>query len=277
MEIVMCSPEYFDVTYELSTNRWMNRNVRPDRVLARRQWEKLFKSYERLGVDVDVVPGQPGLSDMVFTANAGIPVNNYFIFSRFFHKERRPEIPFIRDFLGWVFDKKYLPNDVTFEGQGDALFINDKTLMVGCGIRTSKNTPEKLQEIISQIRPDVNVVPLFFRPLEEYPLGERVFYHLDTCFLYLKKAETFFVHQPSFTAETLKNLRKFGDIIGVTREEADSFICNSVEVGDVLLTPNFMSCYLTGLFKNFGYEVIQHDMSEFMKSGGAVKCLSLEI
>ena len=71
MRLLMCPPEHFDVTYEI--NAWMRIVDRPDREAAWRQWRALYALLtDTLGADVSLVSPQPGLPDMVFTANAGI-------------------------------------------------------------------------------------------------------------------------------------------------------------------------------------------------------------
>ena len=69
---LMCPPDLYDVEYVI--NPWMEGNVRRSSLqLAAEQWQGLKKLIERHAV-VELIPPQPGLPDMVFTANAGIVV-----------------------------------------------------------------------------------------------------------------------------------------------------------------------------------------------------------
>ena len=71
MRLLMCPPEHFDVTYEI--NPWMRIANGPDPQRARAQWAALHSILtERVGADVSLIAPQPGLPDMVFTANAGL-------------------------------------------------------------------------------------------------------------------------------------------------------------------------------------------------------------
>lgn len=277
MHIVMCRPDYFDVTYTLSTNRWMNPKVRPDPRLARRQWEDLYENYQRLGINVSVMSGQPDLNDMVFAANAGLSIAQYFVLSNFFHEERRGEVSFLKTFFKPRAQLINLNDSVTFEGQGDALFINSHTLLVGCGIRTSKNAIGALSDAIRMMGRTIEVVMLPFREISDYRKDELVFYHLDTCLLYLSKVDTFLVYPRAFGEGTMSILRKLGDVVELTKTEAESFACNSVVYGDIIFTPRISRGRIYEILKNMGYTILDHDMSEFIKSGGAVKCLSLEM
>ena len=69
MRIVMCAPVFYGVYYEI--NPWMRVVNQPDIPLATKQWEDLYETFRKLGVDVELIQPQKGLPDMVFTANAG--------------------------------------------------------------------------------------------------------------------------------------------------------------------------------------------------------------
>lgn len=62
------------------------------------------------------------------------------------------------------------------------------------------------------------------------------------------------------------------DITSVSESDAKDFVCNSVEVDNTIITP---SPHSSDLFE--GYNVSTCDMSEFLKAGGAAKCLTLKL
>ncbi len=71
MQLLMCPPDYYGIEYEI--NPWMNRSRRSDLQLANEQWNALRRVLqERCAVDIHVIDAEPGLPDMVFTANAGL-------------------------------------------------------------------------------------------------------------------------------------------------------------------------------------------------------------
>src|SRR4051812_37528413 len=67
---LMCPPTYFDVSYAI--NPWMDLTIPVDRELAQRQWDALVATYLDAGAEIEVLTPQPGLPDLVFTANLGI-------------------------------------------------------------------------------------------------------------------------------------------------------------------------------------------------------------
>ena len=68
----------------------------------------------------------------------------------------------------------------------------------------------------------------------------------------------------------------FEDIIEVSEEDALKFACNTVCILDNIFTPN-CSDELSVLLLKYGYNHHQFDMREFLKAGGAAKCLVMDL
>src|SRR5262249_6110175 len=122
--ILMCPPDFFGIEYEI--NPWMSvaRGANPGR--ARQQWHGLHQALGRLGVRVQLMTPEPGLPDLVFTANAGLVYGTKFFSSRFRHLVRARETPhFDRWFAEHGFEVLHLPEGMFFEGAGDALFCGE--------------------------------------------------------------------------------------------------------------------------------------------------------
>src|SRR5947209_8380786 len=118
--ILMCPPDYYGIEYEI--NPWMSRSrgSAPDR--AHRQWHTLHETLRSLGVTCELMQPQPGLPDLVFTANAGLVFGDHFYSSQFRHEVRARETPYFDAWFGaHGFHVEHLPEGMFFEGAGDAL------------------------------------------------------------------------------------------------------------------------------------------------------------
>src|SRR5262249_12361028 len=89
--ILMCPPDFYGIEYEI--NPWMSRSHGSDRPTAVAQWNNLVAILRGLGAMIDVLTPQPGLPDLVFTANAGVLFHGAFYSARFRHSERARESP----------------------------------------------------------------------------------------------------------------------------------------------------------------------------------------
>src|SRR6476619_4728597 len=113
--ILMCSPDYYGIEYAI--NPWMSkhRGAAPER--AHLQWRKLYETLLGLGVKLELMTPQPGLPDLVFTANAGLVLHGDFYSSRFRHEVRARETPHFDAWMaGHGFAVHTLPEGTYFEG-----------------------------------------------------------------------------------------------------------------------------------------------------------------
>src|SRR5437588_333950 len=132
--ILMCPPDHYGIEYEI--NPWMSRSRASDRERAQTQWRALHEILVGLGVTVERLEPQPSLPDLVFTANAGLVFGKQFFSSRFRHAVRARESPYFDQwFADHGFIVEHLPEDLYFEGAGDALFCG-RTLFAGYRIRS---------------------------------------------------------------------------------------------------------------------------------------------
>jgi N-dimethylarginine dimethylaminohydrolase len=263
--ILMCPPDFYDVEYVI--NPWMERNIRrSSHKLAIEQWHGLAGILKERA-ELCFVEPQPGLPDMVFTANAGFAVGRNVALSHFFHRERRGEEPhFKKWFEQHGFTVHPPPRHLPFEGEGDALLDRKcKLVWAACGPRTALETHSWLAEKLG-----VEVVTL--------RLVDPRFYHLDTCFCPLEGGYVFY-HPPAFDAPSIRSIEARvpeSRRIVVDAVDAIQFACNAVNIGpDVVL--HKASGDLCARLNAEGFEVIETPLSEFIKSGGAAKCLALRL
>jgi N-dimethylarginine dimethylaminohydrolase len=69
----------------------------------------------------------------------------------------------------------------------------------------------------------------------------------------------------------------FPDRIELTEEEALQFVANAIVIGKHYIQPFGGEKHLRPALEARGYKTHQIDMSEFMKAGGATKCLVLKL
>src|SRR3569833_122011 len=134
---LMCAPDHFEVAYVITP--WMEGIVAHGNNLdALRQWLALVFLIGEAAQVVRIVAAA-GVPDMVFTANAGLVLENKVVLSRFRHAERQgEEAHFHRWFAEHGYDVLTLPADLPFEGAGDALFDRRLPLLwMGYGHRSN--------------------------------------------------------------------------------------------------------------------------------------------
>jgi ornithine--oxo-acid transaminase len=263
--LLMCVPKLYEVSYVI--NPWMKDNLgNSSRLRALQQWEDLYKVLSGLA-DIHLVEPIAGSPDMVFTANAGLARDGVVAISSFYHPERQGEEPHFRQ---WFQDAGYavvdLPRDTPFEGEGDALFSADgAVLWAGHGTRTLEASHVALQRLW-----DVEVVSL--------RLIDPRFYHLDTCFAPLADGSLLY-YPAAFDEVSLRKIEAVYEAekrIAVREDDALAFACNAVNLGKAIVL-NCISAELEQELRGRGFEVIQVRLDEFLKAGGAAKCLVMKL
>ncbi len=262
--LLVCPPDFFGIEYEI--NPWMRLSNRVDHGRAVRQWQELMRILEKdLGVDVQRMTPIPGLPDLVFTANAGIVVGRTAVVSHFRYPERQPEeAHFEHWFRGQGYDVLTVENELHFEGAGDLLGFSEHWFG---GYRQ---------------RSDIGIFPIlserFHREIIPLELVDSRFYHLDTCFCFLSGGEllyfsaAFDTYGQTAIAERVPGRLRFT----VPEDEALRFACNAVCIGKHVVLP--AGCPTTeDWLRGGGYETHPVQLDEFMKSGGAAKCLTLAL
>lgn len=263
--LLMCPPNLYDVNYVI--NPWMAGNIHASsRTLAAKQWQNLYEELSKVA-DVELIEPQPGSPDMVFTANAGLEHNGIIVLSSFFHPERQAEESHFRQ---WFQNAGYTILDVSrstpFEGEGDALFAPDGArLWAGHGPRTASSSHQHLAKTW-----DIDVVSLH--------LIDPRFYHLDTCFAPLEGGYIMYYPQ-AFDARSIGAIEAFyppARRIIVTEADAVRFACNAINIEHTIVLNN-ISRELKDQLESKSFHVVQVNLSEFLKAGGAAKCLVMRL
>lgn len=262
---LMCAPSHFEVTYAI--NPWMNVAVPVDVERARLQWEVLLNTYLSLGHQVDLIEPVVGQPDMVFAANGGLVLGGRAYGANFRFPERTAEGAAYAD---WLRHRGIEVTDAaqTNEGEGDFLVLRTM-LLAGTGFRTSLEAHIEAANVL-----DCPVVSL--------ELVDPRFYHLDTAIAVLDdgngSAPADIAYYPgAFSRHSQRTLRDlFPDAIICSEHDARVLGLNAVSDGHNVVLPS-AAVALSAELRERGYTPVPVDLGEFLKSGGNVKCCTMEL
>ncbi len=264
-KILMCAPDHYGVEYVI--NPWMEGQLgHADRSTAHWQWQGLRNALTA-EADILTIAPVPGLPDLVFTANAGFVLGDTVVVSRFRSPERQAEeAPFREWFEQNGFIVADWPQDVFFEGAGDALIDRGRSLIwCGHGFRSDLNASNMLEDIYGW-----PVIPLH--------LVDARFYHLDTCLCPLDGGWLMYF-PPAFDAVSQRKIEAIIPLekrIIVGEKDAQDFACNAVDLNGRIFMNN-ASEDLQNQLRAAGFKPTLTPLTEFLKAGGAAKCLTLKL
>jgi len=259
---LMCPPDFFGVLYEI--NPWMSCAVQPDLALAREQWSNLVAHLRRIGAAVEIMSPVASLPDMVFTADIGLVTKQRFVTSRFRYAERRREVDYG---ASWFRDASYEVSELALEDgasfeSSDILPFRGR-LLAGYGFRTTLSAHIELARILG-------------RSLCSVKLVNPRLYHLDVCFCPLDERHAL-VAPDAWTRRGCEVVKRLvPEPLVLEMEEALTFCANSLVVGKTILMP---ACpvRVRRVLDRWGFDVCVVPVSEFLKAGGAVHCLTLPL
>lgn len=262
---LMCAPTHFRVEYAI--NPWMDVRNPVNEQRARLQWEVLRNTYLSLGHCVDVIEPVVGQPDMVFAANGGLVVGGRAYGAKFRFAQRAAEGGAYADWLGQhgitVTDPVH-----TNEGEGDFLALGSM-ILAGTGFRTS-------------LEAHIEAADALDRPVVSLELVDPRFYHLDVALAVLDDGNgtgpaDIAYYPGAFSRHSRRTLRDlFPDALICSEEDARALGLNAVSDGHHIVLPS-AATGLSVTLKERGYTPVPVDLSEFMKSGGGVKCCTMEL
>jgi N-dimethylarginine dimethylaminohydrolase len=256
--LLMCRPSHFEVIYDI--NHWMHDQAgHVDSAKANNQWYNLFDAVSRHCV-IHLIDGVKNLPDLVFTANAGFVQGNNAILSKFATQERQPEEQLFRQWFEHKEFSVYQPT-ANYEGEGDHLIDSKGRHWMGYGFRTSQAAAAEIQPILKTI---INTLELV----------DPRWYHLDTCFCPLPNRDAVVWYPGAFSESAQNKIRaSFSNSIEISLQDALLFSCNCICIGDNLFMP--AGSTVADQLRALDYNVAEIELSEFLKAGGAAKCLVL--
>jgi N-dimethylarginine dimethylaminohydrolase len=256
----MCPPTHFRVEY--SINPWMDPTKPVDTDLAVAQWEQLREVYLRLGHRVETIDAREDLPDMVFAANGATVLDGRALVARFRYPQRTGESA---AYLQWFRDNGFARVRQAMwinEGEGDYRLAGG-WLLAGTGFRSELQAHREVQEF-------------FGRPVVGLTLVDPRFYHLDTALTVLDDNQIMY-YPAAFSPGSRAALRAmFPDAILATEADAAVFGLNAVSDGRHVVLPQ-AATGLAARLRRHGFEPVGVDLSELLKSGGSVKCCTLEL
>lgn len=257
----MCPPTFFDIEYEI--NVWMHEDDQPAEETAEQQWQKLHDIYtKKMGWQVELIEPVKGLPDMVFATDCCVMIDGRALLSSFRFPERQAETKHFEKWFAEHGHSGFKQAQNFFEGGGDNLLCGDK-IIAGHGFRSSPEAAKEMEDFFG-----LEVVPI--------KIVDPRFYHLDTSLAVLS-ADTVAYYPPAIDRTSQDRLKAaIPNLIEATEEEAKGFGLNAVSDGRTVITSS-ASASLLDKYRQAGFEAVGTPILEFRKSGGGVKCLTLDL
>lgn len=267
-------------------NPYIDVSYKTDKASVARQHKTLVKALtDTLGptealADWVIPDTKTKIPDIVFVANGGLSLprlqHPLILLPSMKFSQRRVELPFLKEMyrsLGLPTVEWPLGSHEVFEGQAELKWFFGGNLAV-CGprFRSTRASFKVLEDVFEYVYGIHGLDP---PRLLITPLISADYYHLDVAMLEVDDS-TCIVHRKSMSPASIAKLRAAGLTVHVI-DTKDSFCLNAVISNGTLITHKLTEKGLGTQLKALTgcQRLVEVDTSEFEKSGGSVRCMTL--
>ena len=256
-------PCYFDITVPINEKQERNKG-QIDRALAVKQYNDFINLLQEFNVKTYFLNLVSDCSYQVFTRDIGFVIGNILFISKMKKSVREKEVTVLREFLKKceVDGEVYQLNN---NAEGGDVFVLEDFVLVGISDRTKESAVEEIKDVLSKRGIKKEVIALHFDTSK---------LHLDCVFGVLNKKTA--VISPFLDRDSVNVLKNiFENLIEIDTDTADILGTNFVVIDDkrVIVTNR----KLEKVLKDYSFQPIYIDYSEFIKAGGSVRCSILPL
>ncbi|WP_254434247.1 dimethylarginine dimethylaminohydrolase family protein [Halobacillus sp. Marseille-Q1614] len=261
VNVLVSKPEHMKITEIINETQkhYASENIDVDRAL--KQHEEFVSLLQNHNVDVGYIPAHPRFNEQVFTRDIGFCIGQHLYISSLASDLRKEEVEPLIEFIEEMNITYTQLTGPSIEG-GDVI-INGQTIYVGISERTTLSAAEQLQKTL----PAYTVIPLELR--------EDIL-HLD-CAFNIVDEKTALLFPDAFKQKDVDLLKQTFHCIEVGGQEQFQLGTNVLSIGGRKVISLPQNERVNQELRGAGFEVLEVDLSEIIKSGGSFRCCTLPI
>lgn len=261
IKVLLCEPQHMRISEIINETQRHYADDNIDQELAAKQHDTFVQSLRSQGIEAVLLPHVEEYPEQVFTRDIGFTIGQRLFVSHMGRGIRQGEDNIL---IEWLEAHRYPYHNLTRNSiEGGDVIIDRDTVFVAVSGRTSENAIHNLETLL----PDYKVVLL---PID------RSYLHLDCVFNILSPKEAL-VFSPALHREDLARLSSRYDLIEVDKPEQFKMGTNVLSIGNGKVYSLPVNEKVNKELLRRGYNVIEVDISEIIKSGGSFRCCTLPL
>lgn len=260
-KVIVCEPKYMEIQEVINEVQEQYKDENIDKAIANKQHEAFREKLESYGVDVIRLPTSEQFPEQVFTRDIGFTLGDDVFVAEMANEIREGEEQALEEWLS--------SSDILFQNlrankiEGGDVIIDRNTVFVGISSRTGSDAVKEL----AQKLPEFEVIAV--------PFDEK-YLHLD-CVFNILSPEIGLFFPKALNADTIAMLAKRYALIEVSEEEQFTMGTNVLSIGEKRIFSLPQNVGVNAQMRQHGFEVIEVDFSEIIKSGGSFRCCSMPV
>jgi N-dimethylarginine dimethylaminohydrolase len=259
--VILCQPQYMTIREVINETQehFKNEGIHIERALE--QHAEFVKTLKDHGVDVILLPYHKKYPEQVFTRDIGFTLGQTIFVAKMATDIRAGEEDVLKQ---WLEDEEISYYNLAEELiEGGDVVIDRETIYVGLSNRTDQKAAEQLQRLLNQFK----VIPIPFK--EKY-------LHLD-CVFNVVSPEVALIYPNALTNKDIELFASRYDLIEVSEEEQFQLGTNVLNIGNKKILSLPVNKNVNKQLRDRGFDVIEVDITEIIKSGGSFRCCTLPI
>lgn len=259
--VILCQPQYMTIRDVINETQkhFKQEGIHIEKALE--QHGEFVKVLQNHGVEVILLPYHKKYPEQVFTRDIGFTLGQTIFVAKMASPVRKGEEDVLKL---WLDDEEISYFNLAEDHiEGGDVIIDGNTIYVGLSSRTHQMAIDHLQSILTQF--EVKAIPF-----------KEQFLHLD-CIFNVVSSEVAIIYPPALTEEDIKLFSSRYKLIEVTEDEQFTLGTNVLSIGNKKVMSLPVNKQVNKQLRHHGFEVIEVDITEIIKSGGSFRCCTLPL
>lgn len=259
--VILCQPQYMTIREVINETQehFIDEGIHIERALQ--QHEEFVKTLKNHDIDVILLPYHKKYPEQVFTRDIGFTLGQTIFVANMATDVRAGEENVLKQ---WLEDEEISYYNLVEELiEGGDVVIDRDTVYVGLSNRTNQKAADQLKRLLT----DFQIVTI--------PFKER-YLHLD-CVFNVISPDVALIYPKALSQKEIDLFASRYDLIEVSEEEQFQLGTNVLSIGNKRLFSLPVNTNVNNQLRKRGFEVIEVDITEIIKSGGSFRCCTLPI
>lgn len=260
-KVILCQPQYMTIREVINETQKHFKDEGIHIELALEQHQNFADTLRQYGAEVILLPYHKKFPEQVFTRDIGFTLGQTIFVAEMASDVRKGEEEVLKQ---WLEDEEIsYYNLLGDQIEGGDVIIDQDNIYIGLSNRTNQYAVEHLQGLLPQFK----VQPISF---------EAKYLHLD-CVFNVVSPEIALIYRPALTDQDIKLFSEKYELIDVSEEEQFTLGTNVLGIGNKRIFSLPINKHVNEQLRKKGFEVIEVDITEIIKSGGSFRCCTLPI
>ncbi|MCC3357002.1 dimethylarginine dimethylaminohydrolase family protein [Bacillus sp. REN16] len=261
-KVILCQPQYMTIRDILNETQkhYKDEGINIEKALE--QHDHFVKILRDHKIEVILLPYHKKYPEQVFTRDIGFTLGETVFVADMASEIRGGEENVLKV---WLEDEEIsYYNIIGHQIEGGDVIIDRDRVYIGLSSRTNQEAIDHLKKLLNK---QFEIITIDF---------EKKYLHLD-CVFNIVSPDLALIYPPALKPENIELLKSKYDLIEVTDEEAFTLGTNVLSIGDKKIISLPVNKKVNEELEKRGFEIIEVDITEIIKSGGSFRCCTLPI